>query len=722
MLTPMPISPRGPGSDDLRRAAAQLAGRIPDALAPFARLAFDYAWSWAPGGRELFAAVDADRWAICRHNPVRLLQEAPLASLERAAADAALCARAAALEERLAVQLAAPARGDVPAERPVAFFCAEYGVHPSLPIYAGGLGVLAGDLLKAASDARLPMVAIGLLYREGYFLQRIDRSGWQHEYWVAADPERLPAALVTADDGCPLLVPVPVRGVEVQAQIWRVDVGRVPLYLLDTDRPENRRIDRWIAARLYAGDLDMRLAQYALLGRGGVRALHALGIDPSVLHLNEGHAGLATLELAAERVRAGDSLGEALAAVRARTVFTTHTPVPAGNETYARDALVRAHPDFAERLSTSWDELFRLASDDPERPHGPVGMTQFALRLARSTNAVSRRHGETARLMWQPVFRARTPGEVPIGHVTNGVHTATWMATPMRELLDRHLGGDWEARSADPATWEKLDAIPDAELWQVRHRLRAELVGYVRDRATVNRLERGEPRSYVELAAHAFDPECLTVGFARRLATYKRMHLLTRDLGRALRLLTGPRPIQILLAGKAHPQDDEAKRIVQLLFEARGQQLVGERIAYLHDYDMEMAKYLVAGCDVWLNLPRPPLEASGTSGMKAALNGGLNLSVLDGWWAEGFDGSNGWAIDGASDGDGDALDARHSAALLELMEHEVAPLFYERDGEGLPRGWLRRVRASLRTGAQQFSARRMLEEYAARVYRPRATP
>jgi starch phosphorylase len=715
---PMPITPRGPGSQDVCRAAAQLAGRIPRPLAPLARLAFDYAWSWAPGGPELFAAVDADRWTICHHNPVRLLQEAPPASLERAAADADLCGRAAALEERLAARLAEPAREDVPADRPVAFFCAEYGVHPSLPIYAGGLGVLAGDLLKAASDARLPMVAVGLLYREGYFRQRIDRSGWQHEYWVAADPERLPAALVTTEGGGPLLVPVPVRGVEVLAQVWRVDVGRVALYLLDTDRPENRRIDRWIAARLYAGDLDVRLAQYALLGRGGVRLLRALGIEPSVVHLNEGHASLATLELAAERVRAGASLAEALAAVRARTVFTTHTPVPAGNETYERETLVRAHPDFAERLSTSWDALFQLAADDPGQPDGRVGTTQFALRLARSANAVSRRHGETARRMWQPLFRARTPDEVPIGHVTNGVHTPTWMAAPIRELLDRHLGADWEARSADPATWEKLDAVSDADLWQARRRLRGELVAYVRDRATVNRLERGEPRSYVELAAHAFDPECLTVGFARRLATYKRMHLLTRDLPRALRLLDGPRPIQILLAGKAHPQDDEAKRIVQLLFEAKGLSRVGERIAYLHDYDMGMARQLVAGCDVWLNLPRPPLEASGTSGIKAALNGALHLSVLDGWWAEAFDGSNGWAIDGAGEGDGDAVDSRHAAALLELMEREVAPLFYERDEEGLPRAWLRRVRASLRTAAERFSARRMLDDYAARVYRP----
>ncbi len=714
----MPIVPLGPGCEDTSRAAALLAERIPDALAPLARLAFNYRWSWALGGPALFSSVDADRWAICHHNPVRLLQEAPLASLERAASDADLCGRARELEERIAAELAAPPRGDVPPDRPVAFFCAEYGVHPSLPIYAGGLGVLAGDLLKAASDARLPFVAIGLLYREGYFRQRIDVSGWQHEYWVPADPDLLPATVVTAPGGGPLLVPVPVRGVEVWAQIWRVDVGRVPLYLLDTDRPENRRIDRWITSRLYVGDLDVRLAQYALLGRGGVRVLQALGIDPSVLHLNEGHAGLATLELAATEMRAGRSLSDALAAVRARTVFTTHTPVPAGNESYERDAIVRAHPDIAERLCTDWNDLFALASDDPANHDSRVGMTQFALRLARSTNAVSRRHGETARAMWRPAFGVETADEVPITHVTNGVHVPTWMAAPMRELLDRHLGLGWETRSGDPATWKKFDAIPDAELWAVRGGLRASLVERLRDRATVDRLERGEPRAYVQLAAHAFDPNRLTVGFARRLATYKRLHLLTRDLGRALQLLDGSRPVQIVLAGKAHPQDDEAKRIVQLLFGAKGSPHVGDRIAYLHDYDMEMAQFLVAGCDLWLNLPRPPLEASGTSGMKAALNGGLNLSVLDGWWDEGFDGTNGWAIDGAEDPDHEAQDARHAAKVLELMEREVAPLFYERDADGIPRGWLQRTRASLRTGIHDFSARRMLDDYAKDVYWP----
>jgi glycogen phosphorylase len=708
---------RGPGAEDLRRAAAQLGVRLPSALAPFARLAFNYRWSWARGGPDLFESIDAHRWQVCHHNPVRLLQEAPLTSLERAAADTTLCARARELEALIAAELAAPPAGNRPPDRPVAFFCAEYGVHGSLPIYAGGLGVLAGDLLKAASDRRLPLVAIGLLYREGYFRQRIDVSGYQQEYWVATDPERLPAALVTRGDGQPLCVAVPVRGVEVWAQIWRVDVGRVPLYLLDSDRPENRRIDRWITARLYVGDLDMRLAQYALLGRGGVRALRALGIEPGVLHLNEGHAGLAALELAAREVAAGRSFAQALEAVRSRTVFTTHTPVPAGNETYAPEVLIRAHPDLAEKLGVGWEELLRLGRDDPEQADAPIGMTQFALRVSRSTNAVSRRHGETARAMWQRTFGAERADDVPISHVTNGVHVGTWMAPAMRELLERHLGEGWERRSADPATWEKLDAIPDAAFWEARRRLRARVVESVRDRATQDRLARGEPLPYVELAARAFDPERLTIGFARRLATYKRLYLLMRDLPRALRLLGGPRPVQILLAGKAHPKDEEAKRIVQVLFRAKGQGYVGERIAYLHDYDMELAHELVAGCDLWLNFPRPPLEASGTSGMKVALNGGLNLSVLDGWWAEAYDGSNGWAVDGHEELDPEALDTRHTEVFLDLVEREIVPMFYERDAEGLPRAWIRKARASLRTAALHFSAQRMLDDYAKRIYR-----
>ncbi|MDJ0865294.1 MAG: alpha-glucan family phosphorylase [Myxococcota bacterium] len=708
---------RAAGAEDLRSAADQLAARLPSALAPFARLAFNYRWSWTIGGESLWTAIDADRWEMCGHNPVRLLQEAPTPALERAAGDRELVQRAYSLEETVFHERREPQRvAGVSPERPVAFLCAEYGVHASLPIYAGGLGVLAGDLVKAASDSGLPMVALGLLYRQGYFRQRFDTSGWQHEYWIDVDRQRLPGALVTHNGVDPLTVAVPIRGREVVAQIWRIDVGRVPLFLLDVDRPENDPVDRWITSRLYVGDRDTRLAQYALLGLGGPIALRALGIEPGVIHLNEGHAGAAAFELAAEQVAAGHSLDDALAAARARIVFTTHTPVAAGNESYPAEQFQRAFAGLPERLGTNWDHLLGLGRVNPSDSGEGTGMTPIGLRLSRRANGVSERHGGVARAMWRGLYAERSEQEAPIGHVTNGVHLATWMAEPMRELLARHLGADWETRCDSADTWAKLSDIPDAELWAVRHQLRAELVEFVRTRATLDRLSRGEPHEYVELAARAFDPDRITIGFARRLATYKRVHLLNVDLARSLRLLGGQRPVQILFAGKAHPQDDGAKRVLQVLFAAKGRPLVGERIAYLHDYDMEMARHLVAGCDVWVNVPRPPLEASGTSGMKAALNGGINLSVLDGWWAEAYDGSNGWALDGTIDDDHGAQDDRDAHAMLDRLEQEVVPAFHDRDADGLPRAWLERVKASLRTAGLHFTARRMLSDYAQRVY------
>jgi starch phosphorylase len=393
--------------------------------------------------------------------------------------------------------------------------------------------------------------------------------------------------------------------------------------------------------------------------------------------------------------------------------------VPAGNETYAPEEMARSFSGLPERLHADWERVLDLARTEPGRDE-PPGMTQLGLRLSRNANGVSQRHGAVARSMWRKLFVAEKDDDVPIRSVTNGVHVGTWMAAPMRELLDRHLGAGWEERCHEPEAWAKLDAIPDAELWAVRCRLRAEVVHHVRDRATSDRLARGESGDYVELASRAFDPDRLTLGFARRLATYKRMYLLSRDLPRALRLLGGDRPVQILLAGKAHPQDDGAKRVVQQLFAAKGAPHVGERIAYLHDYDMEIARHLVAGCDVWVNLPRPPLEASGTSGMKAALNGGIHLSILDGWWAEAFDGHNGWAIDGEVDGHHDQQDDRDAAALLELIEHKIVPLFYERDAAGVPRGWMKLVKASLRTVGLRFSASRMLRDYVLQVYRAMA--
>jgi starch phosphorylase len=705
------------GSSDLARAIGELADRLPAPLAPLARLAYNYRWSWLPGAPELFAAIDPERFKLCLQNPVRLLQETSTEALRRAAADSALVERATVLEAAVRADLERPADPEFAIDGPVAFLCAEYGVHLSLPVYSGGLGALAGDLLKEASDRGLPMVAVGLMYRKGYFRQRIDAGGWQHEYWIDTDPQRLPAALVTDESGKPATVTVPIYDANVVAQIWRVDVGRVPLFLLDTERPENGPLERWITTRLYVADERTRLSQYILLGVGGVRALRALGIEPAVVHLNEGHAALAPLELAGEALRTGESLEEALRAAKSRTVFTTHTPVPAGNDTYPGDEVQHAIGDLAEELSTPVSHVIALGRTNPEDAAQPFGVTQAALRLSRAANAVSRRHGDVAREMWHQLWPDRPLDKVPIGYVTNGAHFPTWVGAPMRELLDRHLGPDWLDRAADREMWSAVNQISDTELWEVRERQRTELVSFIRERSTEDRLARSDSLEYVQAAARAFDPDVLTIGFARRVATYKRLGLLMRDPEWTMRLLGGDRPVQVVLAGKAHPRDDEAKRSVQALFGLKHATVIGERVVFLDDYDLDVGARLVRGCDVWLNLPRPPLEASGTSGMKAAINGALQVSVLDGWWAEAYAGDNGWALPGDVDHDHDAQDARDAGALHSVFDDEVLPAFYERDGGGLPVAWLARVRASLRTLGPRFCATRMLAEYASGPYR-----
>jgi glycogen phosphorylase len=722
-LTYRLIAPWAPGAGDMARGSDMLAIRLPAALRPLADIAYNYRWAWTPGGPELFARIDPERWAAGEHNPVHLLQETSPIRLEGIAADPSFVEAARALHTVIRRDLQRPpatAETDTPsASRPVAFLCAEFGVHPSLPVYAGGLGILAGDVLKEASDQALPLVGVGLLYREGYLHQHIDRSGWQHEYWLGTDPERLPAALVTTAGGAPLTVEVAIRGRTVAAQVWRIDVGRVPLYLLDTRLPENTAIDRWITARLYVGDRQMRLAQYALLGIGGMRALAAMGITPGVVHLNEGHAALAPLEIARGLVAEGADPEQALAEARERTVFTTHTPVAAGNEAYWPGELLETLDGFGDAVGVGTDELLGLGRIRPEDPHEPFGVTPLGIRMSRGANAVSRLHAGTARGMWEPLL-ASLPSERTITHVTNGVHLPTWMAPEMRALLTTHLGEGWETRAADPATWEPVGGIPDGELWAIRKVLRSRLVEFVRERSVHDRLSRGEPLDRVEAAAHAFDAEALTVGFARRAAAYKRVYLLIHDIGRALALLDGSRSVQMVLAGKSHPEDEEAKRILQGVMRLKAEPLVSERVAFLHDYDMGIAERLVAGCDVWLNLPRYPLEASGTSGMKSALNGGLNLSVLDGWWDEAYDreaGSNGWAIPPDPDAPAEAQDARDAAALYDILENQVVPLWADRGPDGISHGWCAKLKASLVTIGPRFCATRMMQDYLATAYR-----
>ena len=686
------------GREDIECAVQELAERLPSPLAPLARLAYNYRWSWLPGGSELFASIDRERFELALQNPVRLLQEASTRALRRAAQDDQLVARARQLESELLADLERPSLAGVDPAHPVAFLCAEYGVHVSLPVYSGGLGALAGDFLKQASDQAVPMVAVGLMYRKGYFRQRIDGGGWQHEYWIDTDPQLLPAARVTGADGSPLTVVLPIYDTDVLAYVWRVDVGRVPLYLLDADISRNGSLERWITGRLYEADPTTRLAQYVLLGAGGVRVLRALGVAPSVIHLNEGHAALAPLALA-EAEREG-----------VRTVFTTHTPVPAGNDTYPAEQVEHAVGRLARELGVAGSDVIALGRSNPTDHSEPFGITQAALRQSTAANGVSRRHGEVSRAMWSALWPERAADQVPIGHVTNGVHVPTWIGEAMCGLLDRQLGSGWTERIEDPATWAAVDRISDRELWEARQRQRAELVDFVRARSTHDRLLRSDLREYVEAAARGFDPDVLTIGFARRVATYKRLDLLMRDPEATFALLTGDRPVQVVLAGKAHPRDEEAKRSLQRLFGLKSAQVIGQRVAYLDDYDLATAAMLVRGCDLWLNLPRAPLEASGTSGMKSAFNGGLQLSVLDGWWDEAYDGANGWALPAGTE-NAEAQDQHDAALLHELLAGEVVPAFYDRDADGLPRAWLDRMRASLRTLGPRFCASRMLSEY-----------
>jgi starch phosphorylase len=696
------------GRRDIERAVDGLAGRLPAELGVLARIAYDYGWSWHPDGSPVFEAVDPARWAAAGCNPVRLLQEASAEALARAASHRELLARAHAVDDDLRAHREAP-----PSRSwgPVAYFCAEYAVHVSLPIYSGGLGALAGDLVKEASDRAMPFVAIGLMYRQGYFRQQIDLAGWQREYYLDTDPERLPAALVRGEDGEPLTVSVPVRGETIVAQIWRVDVGRVPLFLLDSDRPENSAFGRWTTARLYVGDPAARLNQYALLGIGGMRALTAMGIDPDVIHLNEGHAAFGAIEAP------GASLEEAVERGRDRMVFTTHTPVPAGNDAYPGAEVAELLRAAAGERGYAVEEILRLGRTHPGDEHEPFGITQLALRTARATNGVSRRHGAVARAMWADVWPGRAIDDVPIVHVTNGVHVPTWMGRPMRALLDRYLPEGWIDHAADPETWSGVDAIPGGELLAARRAQREALIAMIRERVPRDRLGRGEEQAFAQAGAEAFDPDVLTIGFARRVATYKRLGLLVHDVERALALIRGERPVQLVIAGKAHPKDDPGKQLIERLLHLRGAAGTESRVVFLADYDLAIAARLVQGCDVWGNVPRPPLEASGTSGMKSVLNGGLQLSVLDGWWAEAYDGTNGWAISGDVDADEQAQDARDAAALYNLLEHEVVPQFYD-GGDA----WVRRMQASLRTLAPQFSATRMLADYEAKLYARAAAP
>jgi starch phosphorylase len=699
---------------------------LPEALTPLCEIARNYWWTWNPDHLTIFREMDPALWEKTSHNPVRMLEEVSYLRLAALATDVnylnTLNRMVQAYRQYMAAEdtWAKRTMKTYDWQRPIAYFCAEYGLHESLPIYSGGLGMLAADHLKSASDLGVPLVGVGLLYRQGYFQQRLDLSGWQGELYEDCEFDALPLTLVRQPDGSPLLVEVAMRQRLVKARAWRVDVGRVPLFLLDTNLPENDPIDRWITAHLYGGSTDTRIAQECILGIGGVRLLRQLGLDPMVYHMNEGHAAFLTLELLREEVARGTPFEAAEAKVREKCVFTTHTPVPAGHDAFSPNEMDAFFASFWPQLGLTREQFLALGARRGGDPWERFNMTVLALRYARAANGVSKLHGRVSRQMWHVLYPERSVEEVPIGSITNGVHARTWVAPLFWNLYDQYLGPDWPERVSDPELWAKVEEIPDEELWRRKEALRERLVSFTRHRVLRARRNRGESNERIQAFNQLLDPKILTIGFARRFSTYKRGDLILRDLERVTRIFTNKEyPVQIIFAGKAHPRDEEGKRLIQRVVEWSNRPEVAHRVAFIENYDAYVSRNLVQGVDLWLNNPRRPLEASGTSGQKVGFNGGLNLSVLDGWWPEGYNGRNGWAIGQEIEGlDPAAQDDLDASSLYDVLEYEIIPMFYDRDEKGIPRRWIARMKEAIRTLNPVFNTDRMVAEYVLKMYEP----
>jgi len=686
---------------------ARMSG-LPAPLMPLEQLAWNYWWSWAADGASVFRDLDPETWEECEQNPRQLLARTNSYRLAEAATDPVYLERVNRICQSFDSYMLSKPVGNwsITPDHPVAYFCAEFGIHNSLPLYSGGLGILAGDHLKSASDLNLPLVAVGLLYRYGYFRQRLRNDGWQEEHYGETHPNELPLELVADATGKPLRIEVLIRDRNVLAQVWRAAVGRVTLYLLDTNIPENVETDRWVTGHLYGGDRETRIVQEMLLGIGGVRLLRKLGVTPHVFHLNEGHSAFLTLELAREVIQSERcSWAEAVDVVRRQCAFTTHTPVAAGNDEFDAALVTRVFgASYARDLGLTENEFMGLGRVDPNNGTERYGLTPLAIRMCRSTNGVSRKHGEVSRGLWQPLFPEKSVVEVPITHVTNGVHVPTWASPLLRWVFEKYVGQDWDAKLLDQDAWsEAVARISDEDLWFIHSRMKERLIAFVQNRAP--------------LTAMSFDPSALTIGFARRVAGYKRWSLLLTDRQRLSRLMNNEeRPVQFIFAGKAHPQDEGSKKVLQQLAQWKYDPAVSRRAVFLEDYDQEIARQLVQSVDVWLNVPRRPQEASGTSGQKVGINGGLNLSILDGWWLEGYEGSNGFAIgNGAESGEVAQIDAADAESLYRVLEQEVVPLYYSRE-QGLPRQWIAMMRRAIQTLAPQFNSNRMVEEYARKIY------
>ncbi len=698
---------------------------LPKRIDRLGDLAHNLWWTWNPEAERLFRLIDFDLWEEVYYNPVHFLHEVERAALNAVTYDRFFLGHYDKIlkefdrymqAEETWYQQAHPGRQ---AEQ-LAYFSMEFGLHESMPIYSGGLGVLSGDHLKEASDLGLPLVAVGLLYVQGYFSQRLTEDGWQEKGDYLLDKGNTAIALVQDAEKKPLLVSVALPGREVFAQVWEVRVGRVPLYLLDANVEQNSMADRQLTSRLYNSDVDVRISQYILLGIGGTRALRKLGHAPLAWHMNEGHAAFLGLELARELVAGGMSFEDARQQVRVRNIFTTHTPVPAGIDEFPVWLMDKYFSMLWPELGLDRAQFIALA-----RNHQPWGetfsMPILAMRFAQFTNGVSELHGQVSRKMWHFLWPDRDVDEVPITHVTNGIHTGTWLARRMANLYDRYLGPEWVEQIDDPAMWEFVDNIPDLELWKVRRHQKRKLMFYIRERARQRWIQGAFHPVQVIAEGVMLDPYALTIGFARRFAPYKRADLVLTDFERLLKILNRPNmPVQIIFAGKSHPDHEQGKRLIQEVYHAVKKAENGGRLVFLEDYDMHLGRMLTQGVDVWLNTPRRPNEASGTSGQKAALNGVLNFSILDGWWREGFNGTNGWAIgtedEYPSEEEQDAADA---ASLYDTLEKEIVPLYYKkRTSDGLPGEWIARVKDGIRTLAPQFSMRRMVKEYTDRLYVP----
>ncbi len=686
-------------------------------------------WTWQPEVVTLFRDLDPIRWRQLDHNPIALLKEFTPKRLEMRASEMVLYSRInyafRQLKEYLAdKQVWAATHAGVLGGKPVAYFSAEFGIHESLPIYSGGLGVLSGDHIKSVSGLGVPLVAVGLFYDQGYFKQQLDENGYQVEAYIDTQVANLPLLQpTTRPDGSPLTVTIETREGPLHARVWLMLVGRVKLYLLDCDVDGNCPEDRSLTSRLYGGDERTRIRQELVLGVGGLRALNALGITPGVVHLNEGHSAFSALEAIRMRMEE-DGLGfdDALREVRQRTVFTTHTPVPAGHDRFDGNMIEEHLGPLRDALGISHDQLMGLGRVAPQNHGESFCMTVLGLKLSRRANAVSSLHGHISRRMWAHLWPWRAEEEIPIGHITNGVHLPSWMAGQMQQLYDRHFPAGWERRMGEPEVWQYIRQVDPGELWETHTALKNLLVAFVRRRLSRQSRRRGEHEEMVEKARNLLDPNILTIGFARRFATYKRADLILSDFDRLQAMVNHvDRPVQFIFAGKAHPKDEPGKQLIQRIANLRHDPRVGDRMVFIEDYDINVCRHLIQGVDVWLNNPRRPLEASGTSGQKVVLNGGLNLSVLDGWWAEAYDGTNGFAIGkGTSHSSTEVNDQRDALDLFRVLEQEVIPMFYERDIDGLPRQWIKRMMNSIATLTWRFSADRMVMDYTRSAYVPAA--